>query len=49
MVFMGMGEPLHNIEAVLAAADIVSHYMGLHISHNKVGWTGPRQAGSREG
>ncbi|EFJ41566.1 hypothetical protein VOLCADRAFT_42666, partial [Volvox carteri f. nagariensis] len=36
LVFMGMGEPLHNTEAVLAAADIVSHYLGLHISHNKV-------------
>ncbi|KAG2435216.1 hypothetical protein HXX76_007299 [Chlamydomonas incerta] len=36
MVFMGMGEPLHNTEAVLAAADIVSHYLGLHISHNKI-------------
>ncbi|GLC36656.1 hypothetical protein PLESTM_000486100 [Pleodorina starrii] len=36
LVFMGMGEPLHNTEAVLAAADIVSHYLGLHISHNKI-------------
>ena len=36
LVFMGMGEPLHNIEAVLSAIDIVSHPMGLHLSRNKV-------------
>ncbi|GIL50442.1 hypothetical protein Vafri_6565 [Volvox africanus] len=36
LVFMGMGEPLHNTEAVLAAAEIISHYLGLHISHNKI-------------
>ncbi|KXZ47632.1 hypothetical protein GPECTOR_34g791 [Gonium pectorale] len=36
LVFMGMGEPLHNTEAVLAAAEIVGHYLGLHISHNKM-------------
>ncbi|GLI60883.1 hypothetical protein VaNZ11_003103 [Volvox africanus] len=36
LVFMGMGEPLHNTEAVLAASEIISHYLGLHISHNKI-------------
>ncbi len=40
LVFMGMGEPLHNTDAVLAATDIVSHYLGLHISHNKVSAAG---------
>jgi hypothetical protein len=29
------GEPLHNLEAVLASSDIASHAMGLHLSHNK--------------
>ncbi|MEW5297772.1 MAG: hypothetical protein WDW36_000956 [Sanguina aurantia] len=36
LVFMGMGEPLHNLEAVLAATDIMTHHLGLHMSHNKV-------------
>lgn len=31
-----MGEPLHNLEAVLAATDIMTHHLGLHMSHNKV-------------
>lgn len=33
----GMGEPLHNMEAVLAATDIMCDHLGLHMSHNKVG------------
>ena len=37
IVYMGMGEPLHNLGAVLASSEVISHYMGLHISHNKVG------------
>lgn len=36
LVFMGMGEPLHNTEAVLAAIAIMTHPLGLHLSHNKI-------------
>ena len=36
VVFMGMGEPLHNIDAVLAAVDILTDPRGLALSHNKV-------------
>ena len=36
VVFMGMGEPLHNIEAVLAAVDILVDPRGLAFSRNKV-------------
>eukprot|EP00775_Hariotina_reticulata_P001248 gene1248-1588_t len=36
VVFMGMGEPLHNFESVMAAVDIMCHPLGLHMSHNKV-------------
>ncbi|KAF6259257.1 hypothetical protein COO60DRAFT_1270164 [Scenedesmus sp. NREL 46B-D3] len=36
VVFMGMGEPLHNYEAVMAAVDILCQPLGLHMSHNKV-------------
>lgn len=36
VVFMGMGEPLHNYEAVMAAVDVMCHPLGLHMSHNKV-------------
>jgi len=36
VVFMGMGEPLHNLDAVLAATSIFCHPMGLHMSHNKI-------------
>jgi len=36
VVFMGMGEPFHNLDAVLAASSIMCHPMGLHISHNKI-------------
>lgn len=35
-VFMGMGEPLHNLDAVLAACDILCDPQGLHFSYNKV-------------
>ncbi len=35
-VFMGMGEPLHNLDAVVAACDIMCHPLGLHMSQNKV-------------
>ncbi|KAG2489539.1 hypothetical protein HYH03_011990 [Edaphochlamys debaryana] len=36
LVFMGMGEPLHNTEAVLTAAEIMNHHLGLHLSYNKI-------------
>eukprot|EP00877_Chromochloris_zofingiensis_P015210 jgi/Chrzof1/9943/Cz04g21170.t1 len=36
VVFMGMGEPFHNLEAVLNAVDIMCHTKGLQMSHNKV-------------
>mmetsp|Transcript_18048 Transcript_18048/g.45696 ORF Transcript_18048/g.45696 Transcript_18048/m.45696 type:complete len:488 (+) Transcript_18048:91-1554(+) len=36
VVFMGMGEPFHNLDAVLTAAEIMCHPMGLHLSHNKI-------------
>ncbi|KAL6969470.1 23S rRNA (adenine(2503)-C(2))-methyltransferase [Sarracenia purpurea var. burkii] len=36
VVFMGMGEPLHNIENVIKAADIMVHDQGLHFSPRKV-------------
>ncbi|XP_028123241.1 uncharacterized protein LOC114320293 isoform X1 [Camellia sinensis] len=36
VVFMGMGEPLHNIENVMKAADIMVHEQGLHFSPRKV-------------
>lgn len=38
VVFMGMGEPLHNLPAVLAAVDILCDPLGLQLSHNKVRW-----------
>ncbi|KAM0009164.1 putative 23S rRNA (adenine(2503)-C(2))-methyltransferase [Helianthus debilis subsp. tardiflorus] len=36
VVFMGMGEPLQNIENVITAADIMVDEQGLHFSPNKV-------------
>ncbi|KAI4314318.1 hypothetical protein L6164_027239 [Bauhinia variegata] len=36
VVFMGMGEPLHNIDNVIKAADIMVHDRGLHFSPRKV-------------
>jgi 23S rRNA (adenine2503-C2)-methyltransferase len=36
VVFMGMGEPLHNLENVLRAIDILTHPHGLNISHRKI-------------
>ncbi|KAJ9708983.1 hypothetical protein PVL29_000800 [Vitis rotundifolia] len=36
VVFMGMGEPFHNIESVIQAADIMVHDQGLHFSPRKV-------------
>ena len=36
IVFMGMGEPLHNLSAVMAAVDILCDNTGLQFSHNKV-------------
>ena len=31
-----MGEPLHNLESVLASIDIMTSPLGLHMSRNKV-------------
>lgn len=36
LVFMGMGEPLHNTAAVSESIDIMCCHLGLHMSHNKV-------------
>ncbi|XP_047310360.1 dual-specificity RNA methyltransferase RlmN isoform X2 [Impatiens glandulifera] len=36
VVFMGMGEPFHNIENVIKAADIMVHEQGLQFSPRKV-------------
>lgn len=36
IVFMGMGEPLHNMDAVLPSIDIMTHPLGLHLSSYKV-------------
>eukprot|EP00871_Galdieria_phlegrea_P005542 jgi/Galph1/598/GphlegSOOS_G5326.1 len=36
IVFMGMGEPLHNLENVQKAIDILLNDQGLHLSHNKI-------------
>jgi hypothetical protein len=39
-----MGEPLDNLDAVMAAVDIMTHPLGLHMSRQKVGgWVGPKQ------
>ena len=37
IVFMGMGEPLHNLPAVMSAVEILCDPTGLQFSHNKVG------------
>ncbi len=44
---MGMGEPLANIDAVLAAVDILCHPMGLQLSARKVRFFIRRAAGHR--
>uniref|UniRef100_A0A7S1T9K8 Radical SAM core domain-containing protein n=1 Tax=Compsopogon caeruleus TaxID=31354 RepID=A0A7S1T9K8_9RHOD len=36
IVFMGEGEPLHNIDNVIRALDVILHGRGLNFSHNKV-------------
>eukprot|EP00186_Timspurckia_oligopyrenoides_P001603 CAMPEP_0182448704 /NCGR_PEP_ID=MMETSP1172-20130603/28998_1 /TAXON_ID=708627 /ORGANISM="Timspurckia oligopyrenoides, Strain CCMP3278" /LENGTH=415 /DNA_ID=CAMNT_0024645663 /DNA_START=137 /DNA_END=1384 /DNA_ORIENTATION=+ len=36
IVYMGLGEPMHNLENVLKAVDVMVHDQGLHMSHNKV-------------
>ncbi|WOH16527.1 hypothetical protein DCAR_0936082 [Daucus carota subsp. sativus] len=36
VVFMGMGEPLQNIDNVIKAVDIMVHDQGLHISPRKI-------------
>ena len=36
VVFMGMGEPLHNVDAVINAVNILTEEAGMALSHNKV-------------
>ncbi len=36
IVYMGMGEPLHNLESVLDSIDILTHPHGFNISHRKI-------------
>lgn len=36
LVFMGMGEPLDNLESVLKSIDIFTDTQGLQLSHNKI-------------
>lgn len=36
VVFMGMGEPLHNLDRVIKAAEIMTNERGLHLSPRKV-------------
>lgn len=42
LVFMGMGEPLANMGAVLRSLPILTHAQGLHFSHNKARPRPPR-------
>mmetsp|Transcript_28832 Transcript_28832/g.74419 ORF Transcript_28832/g.74419 Transcript_28832/m.74419 type:complete len:452 (+) Transcript_28832:65-1420(+) len=36
LVYMGMGEPLHNLQAVTDSINIMCCPLGLHVSHNKI-------------
>lgn len=36
IVFMGMGEPMDNLDSVLKALDIIKHPLGLDFSHRKI-------------
>ena len=36
VVFMGMGEPLQNLPAVLTALEVICHPLGLHFAASKV-------------
>ncbi len=36
LVFMGMGEPLHNYEAVMTALDIITHTGGINIGPSRI-------------
>ena len=36
LVFMGMGEPLHNYANVMRALDLLQHEEGLNISHRRI-------------
>lgn len=36
MVYMGQGEPMDNVESVLASIRIVNHPDGLHLGRNKI-------------
>jgi 23S rRNA (adenine2503-C2)-methyltransferase len=36
IVYMGMGEPLHNLDSVLDSIDILTHPHGFNLSHRKI-------------
>ena len=36
VVYMGMGEPMQNLEAVIASIEILIHPMGMNLSHRKI-------------
>lgn len=36
LVYMGMGEPLHNLPGVLPSIETLCQPLGLHVSYNKV-------------
>lgn len=36
IVYMGMGEPLHNIENVIRSIEILTHPHGMNLSHRKI-------------
>jgi 23S rRNA (adenine2503-C2)-methyltransferase len=36
LVFMGMGEPLHNLRNVAAAIEILTHELGANLSHRRI-------------
>lgn len=38
LVYMGMGEPLHNLPGVLPSVETLCQPLGLHFSYNKVRW-----------
>ena len=54
LVYMGMGEPMHNLPAVLPSIETLCQPMGMHFSYNKAcvqgqGGAGRRSAGGWSG
>jgi len=45
LVYMGMGEPLHNLPGMLPSIETVCQPLGLHVSYNKVRQCGLGLAG----